>query len=39
MIDWKWGFSTCVPLDDNYERTVNYVTKYITKAEDKIFGK
>lgn len=39
MTDWKWGFSTCVPLDENYERTVNYVTKYITKAENKIFGK
>lgn len=39
MTDWKWGFSTCVPLDGDYERTVNYVTKYITKAADKIFGK
>lgn len=39
MTDWKWGFSTCVPLDENYDRTVNYVTKYITKAENKIFGK
>lgn len=39
MTDWKWGFSTCVPLDENYERTVNYVTKYITKCDEKIFGK
>lgn len=39
MTNWKWGFSTCVPLDENYGRTVNYVTKYITKAENKIFGK
>ncbi len=39
MTDWKWGFSTCVPLDENYERTVNYVTKYITKCDKKIFGK
>ena len=39
MIDWKWGFSTCVPLDRNYERAVNYVTKYITETEVKIFGK
>lgn len=39
MVDWSLGYSTCVPLDDNYERAVNYVTKYITKAETKIFGK
>lgn len=39
MTDWSWGFSTCVPLDDNYERAVNYVTKYITKCDAKIFGK
>lgn len=39
MTDWLWGFSTYVPLDNNYERAVNYVTKYITKAEGKIFGK
>lgn len=39
MIDWTLGFSTCVPLDDDYEKAVNYVVKYITKAEEKIFGK
>lgn len=39
MTDWSWGFSTVVPLDVNYERAVAYVTKYITKAESKIFGK
>ena len=39
MADWKLGFSTCVPLDDNYDRAVSYVTKYITKSESKIFGK
>lgn len=39
MLDWKWGFSTCVPLDGEYERAIHYVTKYITKAKDKIFGK
>ena len=39
MSDWQLGYSTCVRLDDNYERAVNYVTKYITKAETKIFGK
>lgn len=39
MVDWSLGWSTCVPLDENYDRAVNYVTKYITKAETKIFGK
>jgi hypothetical protein len=39
MLDWSWGFSTVVPLDENYERAVGYVTKYITKAPAKIFGK
>lgn len=39
MQDWSWGFSTVVPLDENYERAIAYVTKYITKAETKIFGK
>lgn len=39
MVDWNWGFSTCVPLDLNYKRAVNYVTKYITETEVKIFGK
>lgn len=39
MPSWAWGFSTCVKLDENYERAVNYVTKYITKSEEKIFGK
>lgn len=39
MEDWSLGWSTCVPLDENYERAVNYVTKYITKADTKIFGK
>lgn len=40
MLDWKYGFSTCVPLDGNYERTANYIAKYITKSDSgKIFGK
>lgn len=39
MPTWKYGFSTAVPLDEQYERTVNYVTKYITKSDQKIFGK
>jgi len=36
---WKWGYSTCVPIDDQYERTVNYIVKYITKSPTKVFGK
>lgn len=39
MQSWKYGYSTCVPIDQHYQRTVNYVTKYITKAQNKIFGK
>lgn len=39
MSDWKYGFSTCVPLDENYEKAVNYCCKYISKSEEKIFGK
>lgn len=39
MVDWTLGFSTCIPLDENYERTCNYVTKYISKGAEKILGK
>ena len=39
MTDWKLGFSTCIPIDENYERTCNYLTKYISKGTDKILGK
>lgn len=39
MPTWTWGFSTCVPIDKMYERTINYLTKYITKDDSKIFGK
>ena len=39
MPTWTWGFSSCVPVDKQYERTVNYLTKYITKSDRKIFGK
>lgn len=37
--EWKYGFTTAIPLDDNKFRVANYVTKYITKGSDKIFGK
>lgn len=39
MQDWKYGFSTCIPIDGNYERTCNYLTKYFEKDFSKIFGK
>lgn len=39
MVDWKYGYSTCIPIDENYEATCNYLVKYITKDSDKIFGK
>ncbi len=37
--EWRYGFSTAIPLDENKLRVANYVTKYITKGSDKIFGK
>ena len=39
MTQWSLGWSTVVPLDDNYERAVSYITKYISKQDTKIFGK
>lgn len=39
MKDWTLGYSTCILIDENYERTCNYITKYITKDAEKIFGK
>lgn len=39
MTDWSWGYSTCIELDEHYEKAVNYVCKYITKSDSKVFGK
>lgn len=39
MADWTLGFSTCIPIDENYERTCNYIVKYLSKDARKIFGK
>lgn len=36
---WKYGYTTAIPIDDNYIRTVRYISKYITKDTEKIFGK
>lgn len=37
--DWKYGFSTAILLDGERARVGYYITKYITKDNDKIFGK
>ena len=37
--EWRYGYSTAIPIDENYERTCNYLSKYITKGSEKIFGK
>ena len=37
--DWRFGFSTAIPTDDNRLRLAGYVTKYVTKDLDKIFGR
>ena len=37
--EWRYGFTTAIPLDSNKVRLSNYVTKYITKGSEKIFGK
>lgn len=36
---WRHGFSTAVELDSNKQAVATYVTKYITKEQDKIFGR
>ena len=39
MPEWRYGFSTCIPIDEHYERTCQYLTKYFEKDFTKIFGK
>ncbi len=36
---WKYGFSTVIPIVGNNEHLSKYITKYITKDCQKIFGK
>ena len=38
LLNWKYGFSTCVPLDDNRVAVCKYITKYVTKSTIKILG-
>lgn len=39
--DWqeKFGFCTAIPIDGNINSLSYYITKYITKGNDKIFGR
>lgn len=37
--DWKYGFSTALPISDNSGKLSVYLTKYITKGNDRIFGR
>lgn len=37
--DWRLGFSTAIYITGDIENTAKYVTKYITKDSQKIFGK
>lgn len=37
--EWKYGFSTAIPVDNNSAALAFYITKYITKGNKKIFGK
>lgn len=40
--EWPYGFSTAVRIDKSHDgvaRIANYLTKYITKDTEKIFGK
>lgn len=37
--EWKYGFSTAIALDGEVARVAYYMTKYVTKDLNKIFGK
>lgn len=37
--EWKYGFSTALPVKDNSGKLSVYLTKYITKGIDRIFGR
>lgn len=37
--DWKYGFSTAIPVYGQRLALANYMCKYITKCDEKIFGK
>lgn len=37
--EWKYGFSTAIRVNDNSGALSVYLTKYITKGTDRIFGR
>ena len=37
--EWKYGFSTALPISENAGKLSVYLTKYITKGNDRIFGR
>lgn len=39
LSSWKFGFSTSIPLQGNYERVVSYILKYIRKDSEKVGGR
>lgn len=39
VLDWRYGFSTAIPISGDRVRLSCYVTKYISKSSDRIFGK
>ena len=39
MIDWPYGWSTVVPLENDSQKVATYISKYITKQSNKILGK
>lgn len=39
MENWHYGFTTAIELDNEYDKIVNYVLKYITKDSQKILGR
>jgi hypothetical protein len=36
--DWKWGFTTAVRISGDYQKASYYITKYVNKASQMIFG-
>lgn len=39
VTEWKYGWSTALPVSDNSGKLSVYLTKYITKGVDRIFGR
>lgn len=39
VADWRYGFSTAIPLEGSPAKIASYITKYITKDVKKLFGR